>query len=80
MTTNLQIAFGALAKPFLEQLAPAGITDLHAKDCEQLDLQAKAITRLHLSSIITTSERDKAEKRLMKKINALIQTCSKNEG
>lgn len=66
--TDVNIEFGALAKPISEQLEAQGIFLVDLKAAKAFDDIAWSITLLHLHGIIPDSVRDRAREKLMKKI------------
>lgn len=71
--TYVSFNLGALAPHIGEQLP-----QLDAKDAMQIEGHRNAINRLRINSIITRSEANKAEERLVKLIRAALK--GKNDG
>ena len=65
---SIKITLGALAPSITEQLKELNLPDDKIAQVLPFNLDADAITRLHIRGIITDTEYNNASKRLMKKI------------
>ena len=79
---DIEITLGALAPSIIEQLKEFNLPEeLNLPDgkiaqLQSFDLDASAITRLHVRGIITDAECNNARKRLMKKIAKALNETS----
>jgi hypothetical protein len=61
---------GVLAPSLVEQLKPYGLKLNHVKQLQDLN---QAITRLYLAEVLTESEKERARKRLIKRITNAVK-------
>ena len=70
----MQITLGALADPLRDQLAKFKLTPDQRAEIERLDMDACAISRLYIRSLIPESQATKARQKLMRKIEQILAT------
>ena len=71
MAKIIEIRFGALSDPIYKQLREQGIP-VKKKDFEFVEKMSYPITLLKIHSILSETERRKAEKRLFKRIAQMV--------
>jgi len=64
----MQIELGLLSPSVTEQLNKAGISSKDKEELKRIDMDADAISRLHIRNLITETEALKARNKLMKNI------------
>lgn len=70
----MQIILGALAESLVDQLAKVSTTPEQIIEIERLDMDANAISRLHIRGLIPGSQATKARKGLMRKLAQILAT------
>jgi hypothetical protein len=65
--------FGALAEPFIQQVQKQGIK-INPYTCDLFQADIDAINRLAIRGLTPESQRDRAIKRLMKRIQKAVGT------
>lgn len=76
MADKLRISFGALSKPLHEQLSEFDLTE---EDLEWEQKLADAVTLCHIHNIITEAEKNKARRRLMKRLVKKVESHTGTE-
>ena len=69
--TALNISFGAMAPPLIEQLSEFGIKQ--SEELEHIQKDIDAINRVRIRGIIPRSKAIKGEQKLFKKITTIVQ-------
>ncbi|SER23144.1 MULTISPECIES: hypothetical protein [Pseudomonas] len=68
--TDLSVKMGVLAPSLVEQLKPYGLKLDQVQSLQDLN---HAITRLYLAEVLTETEKERARKRLMKRITDAVK-------
>ena len=73
---NVEISFGAMSPPLVQQLQRQGLVARDNNQLEHLQLDVDALTRLVIRDVLTDSAATSVRRKLLKRICALKMTHS----